>query len=231
VSPPRKLQSHTAEESMIAAVGTTLVDVVADVLGSKELYFSPKGGKVDVAKVDAGEMDSSAKASKVDVPIDIKVDMGSMGCDTKAKGKHDGSMANLVITIDTSLFSPQPILLSYPFPFVAGSSIDEACKDLPMCNVGETIGNAVMLKRQKEKSSGRHHYSTIVQGDRDTLKPHRFLNDVIIDFWMQWLSCNSCDRQGDVMFFTSHFYAKLADGPSGVQHAQEWLRNRQLDIF
>jgi hypothetical protein len=33
-----------------------------------------------------------------------------------------------------------------------------------MCNFGETISNAVMLKRQKEKSSGTHHYSTIVQG-------------------------------------------------------------------
>jgi len=165
VSPHRKLQSHTADESMIAAVSTTIVDVAADVLGSKVLDSSPKGGKVDVAHVDAGQMDSSAKASEVDVPIDIEVDMGSMGCDTKANGKHDGSMANIVITVDESLFSPQPILLSYPFPFVAGSSIDEACKHLPLCNVGETVSNAVMLKRQKEKSSGRHHYSTIVQCD------------------------------------------------------------------
>jgi hypothetical protein len=128
MSPRQILQSHTADESMIAAVSTSVVDVVADVLGSKVLDSSPKGGKVDVAHVDAGEMDSSAKASEADVPIDIKVDMGSLGSDTKADGKHDGSMANSVITIDESLFPPQPILLSYPFPFVAGSSIDEACK-------------------------------------------------------------------------------------------------------
>jgi hypothetical protein len=54
--------------------------------------------------VDAGQMDSSAKASEVVVPIDIEVDMGSMGCDTKANGKHDGSMANIVITVDDLFF-------------------------------------------------------------------------------------------------------------------------------
>ncbi len=118
------MQSHSADKSIIAAVGTA-VDVPIDVKVS------------------------------VDVPMDIKVDMGSLGSDTvgsdtKADGKHDGSMANLVITIDESLFPPQLILLSYPFPFVAGSSIDEVCKDLPLCNIGDIVSNAVMLKRQRK---------------------------------------------------------------------------------
>ena len=235
--PRQKLQSPSADKSIIAVDGTTVVDVAADVRRSpRQKLKSPSADKSIIAAVGtAVDVPIDVKVS-VDVPMDIKVDMGSlgsdtMGSDTKADGKHDGSMDNVVITVDESLFSPQPILLSYPFPFVAGSSVDEACQDLPLCNVGVTVSNTVRLKRQKEKSSGRHHYSTIVQDDRDTLKPHRFLNDVIIDFWMQWLSRNSCDRRGDVMYFTSHFYAKLADGPSGVLHAEQWLRNRQVDIF
>ena len=169
--PRQKLQSPSADKSIIAVDGTTVVDVAADVRRSpRQKLQSHSADKSIIAAVGtAVDVPIDVKVS-VDVPMDIKVDMGSLGSDTvgsdtKADGKHDGSMDNVVITVDESLFSPQPILLSYPFPFVAGSSIDEACKHLPLCNVGETVSNAVMLKRQKEKSSGRHHYSTIVQCD------------------------------------------------------------------
>jgi len=111
-----------------------------------------------------------------------------------AIGSSSNSTSNVqakeVILVDHLTFAPQPKILSYPFPFVVGRSIDEAYDGFSLYNVDDVVSDAILLRRQREKSHGKHHYSTFVQHDRDSLSPHRFVNDVVIDFWMQWLSRN-----------------------------------------
>jgi len=141
------------------------------------------------------------------------------------------SRAKEVILVDHLIFAPQPKILSYPFPFVVGRSIEEAYDGLPLCNVGDVVSVKILLQRQKEKLHGKHHYSTINQRDRGSLNPHQFVNDVVIDFRMQWLSRNCYNKTSDEVFFTSHFYSKVADGINGVRHANEWLLNKKFDIF
>jgi hypothetical protein len=62
------------------------------------------------------------------------------------------SRAKEVILVDHLIFAPQPKLLSYPFPFVVGRSIEEAYDGLPLCNLGDVISDAILLQRQKEKT-------------------------------------------------------------------------------
>ena len=41
-------------------------------------------------------------------------------------------------------------------------------------------------EEQKKRTTKRAHYLTIRGGDRDRLAPEEYLNDTLIDFWMQW---------------------------------------------
>jgi len=74
---------------------------------------------------------------------------------------------------------------------------------LPLCNVGDVVSDAILLQRWRDKC-GKHHYSKIVQHDRDSLHPHQLMNDI-----------NGC--QGTVVirplmrFFTSHFYSVVSN--------------------
>lgn len=86
--------------------------------------------------------------------------------------------------------------------------------------------DSVLLMRQREKSHGRHHYSTLFRL-------------ICISLWMMWYLIFGCYGWclgthviGNPMrFFTSHFYSKLSDGLNGVSNASEWLSWRNNDFF
>jgi hypothetical protein len=101
------------------------------------------------------------------------------------------------------------------------------------------------------KSRHRAHFVTITVEDYDRLEPGEWLNDSLVDLWMQWYVCvwlnfrhiltltlllksNRISRDNTTLdsrfhFFTSHFYSRLAaEGPDSVAG---WTRRKNINIF
>jgi hypothetical protein len=101
-----------------------------------------------------------------------------------------------------------------------------------------------------KKFSGRGHYMTIRVGDYERLEPVEYLNDTLIDFWMQWyvrahamrslikcfmsilpFSHRRFTRHADrskVHLFSSHFYTALRKKSPDIA---KWTRNKGINIF
>jgi len=76
------------------------------------------------------------------------------------------------------------------------------------------------------------YLQTITQVDHDFLHPKSYVNDVIIDFWMLWLSRNTLRNESCEYFFAPQFYTKLIKGKGGLSHVSGWVTCRKdFNIF
>ena len=80
-------------------------------------------------------------------------------------------------------------------------------------------------------SHGKKNFHTIkIQGkDYDKLAPGKYLNDTLIDFWINWLIYRMCNISDQVHVFPSQFYTKLEQ--EGVESVMSWTASRKIDIF
>lgn len=76
----------------------------------------------------------------------------------------------------------------------------------------------------------RTHFIEIRVEDYEKLDTGEWLNDSLVDMWMQWISRHiACKESSNVHFFTSHFYTTLAsEGAAGVR---SWTAKKNIDIF
>jgi Ulp1 protease family, C-terminal catalytic domain len=92
---------------------------------------------------------------------------------------------------------------------------------------GTTNPTAVAAAAPPAIKSARTHYVTIQLRDYMRLEPKEYLNDSIIDFWMQWIT-----RKGDASMmhiFSTQFYTQLVCiGPQGVTN---WTARKNINIF
>ena len=133
------------------------------------------------------------------------------------------------IVVDTISCERQDVLLV--FPFLGGDNVEKAAVGLPLCDTGDDFTCSQLITNQLDKSVGRNHLQTITQFDRDSLKEATYVNDVIIDFWLLWLSRNS-SRDSLEYFFTSHCYTTLVQCPGGVELVSSWVSKRKnFSIF
>jgi hypothetical protein len=79
----------------------------------------------------------------------------------------------------------EDVLLVYPF--YGGDAIEKDAKGLflyeeKQCNA------SFLLQLQKEKCHPRNVSLIISKKDCEHLEPGKWLNDILIDFWMQWIT-------------------------------------------
>jgi hypothetical protein len=118
------------------------------------------------------------------------------------------------------------------YPFLGADNVEKASFGLPLCDTGDDVTCSQLITNQLEKTVGRSHIQTITQVDRDSLHPKTYVNDVIIDFWMLWLSRNSLHNKSCEYFFTSQFYTKLIEGKGGLSNVSGWVtRRKDFNIF
>ena len=80
------------------------------------------------------------------------------------------------------------------------------------------------LSNLKETSNGE-----ITIEDYKNLDSGQWLNDSLVNLWMDWISRNINCKQSNICFFSSHFHEKLKNyGPTGVK---SWTVRRELNIF
>ncbi|GFH53921.1 hypothetical protein CTEN210_10397 [Chaetoceros tenuissimus] len=80
-------------------------------------------------------------------------------------------------------------------------------------------------------SHGKKNFHTIkIQGkDYDKLEQGKYLNDTLIDFWINWLIYRMGNVSDQVHVFPSQFYTELEQ--KGVESVTSWTANRNIDIF
>eukprot|EP00980_Cylindrotheca_fusiformis_P010725 scaffold2403_cov87-Cylindrotheca_fusiformis.AAC.3 len=84
-------------------------------------------------------------------------------------------------------------------------------------------------KKAEAKTKVRQTFVTIRVKDYERLYPEEWLNDSLVDFWMQWISRNEDKSSTKLHFFTSHFYTTLLnDGPNSVT---SWTAKKNINIF
>ena len=177
---------------------------------------------------DAVTKDAGADASTVMVVIKKE----PMDCDEVTLGaemeKAIGSSGELIDADDMSSVA-EDVLLKYPF--VGADNIEKAAVGLPLCITDDgDLSTSELVSLQLEKSVGKNSVQIITQDDHDKLKPRAYVNDVIINFWMLWLSRNCRQQDSPEHFFISHFYTKLTEEGGGVEHVSNWLA-RRFNIF
>jgi len=76
----------------------------------------------------------------------------------------------------------------------------------------------------------KSHYIEIRVEDYERLDTGQWLNDSLVDLWMQWISRDINSIQtSDIHFFTSHFYTTLAS--EGVEGVKSWTARKNINIF
>lgn len=76
----------------------------------------------------------------------------------------------------------------------------------------------------------RTHFIEIRVEDYEKLDTGEWLNDSLVDMWMQWISRHiACKQSSNVHFFTSHFYTTLAS--EGAEGVRSWTAKKNINIF
>ncbi|CAJ1939071.1 unnamed protein product [Cylindrotheca closterium] len=91
-------------------------------------------------------------------------------------------------------------------------------------------GDLVDMKEDTvSKVKVRQHYVTLRVKDYERLQPEEWLNDSLVDFWMQWIARSEDKSNTNLHFFTSHFYSSLAGG--GPEAVTSWTAKKNINIF
>eukprot|EP00531_Pseudo-nitzschia_arenysensis_P017418 CAMPEP_0116119764 /NCGR_PEP_ID=MMETSP0329-20121206/2819_1 /TAXON_ID=697910 /ORGANISM="Pseudo-nitzschia arenysensis, Strain B593" /LENGTH=1105 /DNA_ID=CAMNT_0003613495 /DNA_START=267 /DNA_END=3584 /DNA_ORIENTATION=+ len=99
-------------------------------------------------------------------------------------------------------------------------------ESLPTCTSKESSKNTMVATQGGQ----RLHFIEIRVEDYERLDTKQWLNDSLVDMWMQWISRHIiCKRTSNVHFFTSHFYTTLAS--DGVEGVKSWTAKKNIDIF
>jgi len=170
------------------------------------------------------------------------------------------------------------VLLVYPFAGDA-KKIEEAAEGMPEAGDPKLRGapgnqkvahSSIQISAEQDDSSKssnnndavrsehRRHFLTIQVRDLERLCPGEFLNDTLIDFWIQWyvplctgfyvfVDCFACltkscwlvfsqritrhtdPQDNQVHCFSSHFYTTLVD--EGIAAVEKWTAKRGINVF
>lgn len=127
-------------------------------------------------------------------------------------------------------------------PFISGRKSDEILVVYPFEADREKMEDATkgltelawkdptVDSSSQNNPDAKSHYVEIRVEDYEQLNTGQWLNDSLIDLWMQWISRDTgCNQSSDVHFFTSHFYTTLAsEGTDGVK---SWTAKKNINIF
>ncbi|MGK3738900.1 MAG: hypothetical protein ACI8RD_010820 [Bacillariaceae sp.] len=175
-------------------------------------------------------------------PDDIKMDAKALIKDSRTKyklrsqatpQKKDSFIANK---------KSDEILLVYPFG-EDKNKIEAAASNLDELSYKETADDdqdSTEMKKSSvetkdltttQGSQQRSHQIVIRVEDYEKLEDGQWLNDSLVDFWMQWISrdINFNCKSTDVHFFTSHFHSTLAS--DGVEGVKSWTARKNINIF
>mmetsp|Transcript_2711 Transcript_2711/g.5860 ORF Transcript_2711/g.5860 Transcript_2711/m.5860 type:complete len:1453 (-) Transcript_2711:112-4470(-) len=124
----------------------------------------------------------------------------------------------------------EDIILVYPFHGHRKYALDETfaedlTKEFQLVD-HQSVGAVPVLDQPRQRA----HHLVVRMKDFNRLKGRKWLNDTLVDFYMQWLTRQNEDiENSDVHIFTSHFYSTLRD--EGTNSVQSWTEKKNINIF
>eukprot|EP00547_Thalassionema_nitzschioides_P008249 CAMPEP_0194224716 /NCGR_PEP_ID=MMETSP0156-20130528/38017_1 /TAXON_ID=33649 /ORGANISM="Thalassionema nitzschioides, Strain L26-B" /LENGTH=1183 /DNA_ID=CAMNT_0038956397 /DNA_START=8 /DNA_END=3559 /DNA_ORIENTATION=+ len=124
------------------------------------------------------------------------------------------------------------------FPFGGGNvCLNRATENLTelrqLCELEEQEQDEQVIEEEpiteSKKAKARSHVLTIREEDAERLEFGEFLNDTLIDFWMQWTMRKEDRGRSPVHIFSSHFYSSLKN--DGTAAVASWTAKKNIDIF
>ncbi len=87
----------------------------------------------------------------------------------------------------------------------------------------------MLLQLQTEATQTRHTKIQRSKDDHKLLHAKGWLNDNLIDFWMQQITRMEFQPDSSMHVFSTHFYTKLEE--EGVSSVMSWTANKGIDMF
>jgi hypothetical protein len=116
---------------------------------------------------------------------------------------------------------------SFYFPFIIGNKINRIADDLPQCMIGYLTvldGESMDCRHQNSKFAVK-----MQQEDFTVIMPGQWFTDLVIDFWMKWLTCNDDYHSCSMFVFSTHFYELLVQ--KGLERAYCWTKRKGVNVF
>eukprot|EP00588_Corethron_pennatum_P034698 CAMPEP_0194346062 /NCGR_PEP_ID=MMETSP0171-20130528/105212_1 /TAXON_ID=218684 /ORGANISM="Corethron pennatum, Strain L29A3" /LENGTH=1294 /DNA_ID=CAMNT_0039113135 /DNA_START=141 /DNA_END=4027 /DNA_ORIENTATION=+ len=130
-------------------------------------------------------------------------------------------------------FEENTLVLVYPFDGYENLINAEIFDNDVICDARmENNGESNSIEKNSEcsnyessnakplSSDRKRHYLTIMSEDMGRLGQGEFLNDTLIDFYMQWMIRKDDPRTSPVHLFSTHFYTTLKE--EGVEAVTKW---------
>jgi Ulp1 family protease len=134
-----------------------------------------------------------------------------------------------IISVEKEIITTQGEPVALVYPFVAGLDIENACKGLHLGEENTKFSSSHILLLQQEKVAPRSHFITMHQADFARLNPGQYLNDSVVDFWLQWITRKEANEDPYIMYFNTQFYSAIL--LTGVSCVIKWNEKRGVDIF
>jgi hypothetical protein len=160
-----------------------------------------------------GEVDSMGFGDHMDSSNELEKDLHS----PHKKPVKDGSHQSISSRTTTAVKASRDLLV---YPFIAGNLMEVAGKGLLLGEDPVNCSSAHLLQLQQEKASQKKHFVTMQQEVIDRLQTGQYLNNCIIDFWMQWITRKEPMEENWIHIFNTQFFTALND--FGVDHVLQW---------
>jgi Ulp1 family protease len=105
-----------------------------------------------------------------------------------------------ILSVEREIITTQGEPVALVYPFVAGLNIENASKGLHLGEENEKFSLSHILQLQQEKVAPRSHFVTMHQTDFNRLNPAQYLNDSVVDFWLQWITRKDTNEEPYIMF-------------------------------
>jgi hypothetical protein len=112
----------------------------------------------------------------------------------------------------------------FVYPFVGGQAIENAAKGLLLFQDYPCMPT-VLLLLQKQACEPKKSFVTVLKHDQERLCDGEWLNDNIINFWMQWVAKIELHPDSSIHTMIAYIYTILEH--EGVECILHWRTNNQ----
>ena len=98
--------------------------------------------------------------------------------------------------------------VEFKYPFLGGTLIEQATNVLCYGQEKSVLAPHQIMKLQEEKCHPKKIWIKVTLQDYKRLQPEVYLNDTVLDFWLNWITRNESEKDSIFLFSTHNFTPK-----------------------
>jgi Ulp1 family protease len=120
--------------------------------------------------------------------------------------------------------------VEFKYPFLGGTMIEQATNGLCYGQEKSVLASHQIMKLQEEKCRPKKTWMKVTLEDYKRLEPDVYLNDTVLDFWLNWITRNESEKDSVIYLFSTQFYTKMTE-VDGIKTVTAWTTKKDLDVF